>query len=257
MNRLFRLRKFVEYQVRAKTKYYLHSPFIYQFYLNVLEGEPDENILLVRKLRQELRASSASVKIIDYGTGTSCSRKISDLERNVAVREKYGTLLYRLVKNFAPRSILELGTSMGISSAYMALASPDSQIVSLEGSPYFVPVARQNHEFLGIKNVEFIIGDFSDALESSFQKVKNADLIFFDGNHRKDSTLKYFHSCLEHASENSIFVFDDIYHSREMSEGWEEIQLHPSVTLTVDIFQFGICFFRKEKLAKENFVLRY
>ena len=89
-------------------------------------------------------------------------------------------------------------------------------------------------------------------------KTQNAlGLVFFDGNHRKDATLRYFNQCLEKANEDSIFIFDDIHWSEEMQDAWKEIKAHPQITLALDVFQFGICFFRKEKLAKEEFLLRY
>ena len=75
--------------------------------------------------------------------------------------------------------------------------------------------------------------------------------------YRRGRVENYFHQCLEKASENSIFIFDDIYYSPEMNEAWQEIKANLQVRLTLDIFQFGICFFMKEKLAKEDFLLRY
>ena len=81
--------------------------------------------------------------------------------------------------------------------------------------------------------------------------------LFFDGNHKKEATLRYFQLCIEKANPETIFIFDDIYWSLEMIEAWMEIKNHPQITLALDVFQFGICFFRKEKLAKEEFVLRY
>lgn len=257
MNEIFRLRKYFEYQWKAKTKYYLHSPFVYQFYLNVLEGEDDENIRSIHSLREKLRSNNSLIKIEDYGIGESSSQTISYLEKNISVQKKYGELLYRLVKYFKSQNIIELGTSIGISSSYLALANPNAKVISLEGSSTPIELAKQHHALLGIGNIELISGNFNETLPALLKKITTPDLIFFDGNHRKDATLKYFQECLNHISENSVFVFDDIYWSKEMSEAWTEIVQHPQVTLTLNIFQFGICFFRKEKIAKENFVLRY
>jgi predicted O-methyltransferase YrrM len=81
------------------------------------------------------------------------------------------------------------------------------------------------------------------------------DLVFFDGNHQKVPTLDYFHHCLTKAHENSIFIFDDIHWSSEMDEAWQQIQGHEQVSLTIDLFQFGLVFFRKG-IAKQHFTLR-
>ncbi|MDB5282278.1 MAG: class SAM-dependent methyltransferase [Bacteroidota bacterium] len=257
MNEFFRLKKFLKYQWVSKTKYYLHSPFVYQFYLNVLEGEMDEQLKAIRSLRNELGKSNAAIKIEDFGTGNSRQATIAKLETKVAVTEKYGTMLYYLVKYFHPKNILELGTSIGISSAYLALANPSARIFTLEGSQALADIAKTNHLQLGIKNVEIVTGDFAQTLPSQIQLQGQFDLILFDGNHTKSTTLNYFNQCLITAGENSIFIFDDIYWSEEMQEAWLEIKKHPQITLTFDLYQMGICFFKKEKLSKEDFVLRY
>lgn len=257
MNFLFRFQQYIRYQWKSKTKYYLHSPFVYQFYLKVFEGNQDKQLQSIYAFRKGLRDNLSSIVVEDFGTGKSLSRTIAELECKVAVKEKYGELLYRLVKHFEPAIIVEIGTSIGISSAYMALANPSAKIISLEGSGNLIAKAKQNHVELGIKNIEIIQGNFDETLSSSLHKLSTADLILFDGNHTRAATLQYFHQCLTYVNEKSVFVFDDIYWSKEMNETWEEIKQHPQVTLTIDVYQFGICFFRKEKLAKENFVLRY
>ena len=142
MNEFFRFKYFIKYQWRAKTKYYLHSPFVYQFYLNVLEGANDANLEAIHTLRKKLASDSSVIEIKDSGTGQSATKTVSVIERNVAVRTKYGQLLYRLVTYFKPQTVIELGTSIGISSAYMALANERAKVTSLEGSAGLIEVAK-------------------------------------------------------------------------------------------------------------------
>ncbi len=257
MNILFRFKKYLRYLQKAKTKYYLHSPFVYQFYLNVLEGEKDSQLQSIVKLREKQRSNNALLKAEDFGTGNSLSKTVADIERKVTVRHKYGVLLYRLVNYFKPQNILEIGTSIGLSSSYMALANANASLISLEGSNEIAETAKQNYASLQIKNVEVVTGNFNETLSSALQQLSSVDLVFFDGNHTKAATLNYFYQCLSKSTENSIFVFDDIYWSKDMSEAWEDIKQDTRVRLTIDVYQFGICFFSKEKLAKENFVLLY
>ncbi len=235
----------------------MHSPFVYQFYLNVLEGEVEKKIAQINLLRTKLKNDVREIEVEDFGTAKSANRKITELEKNVAVKEKCGLLLFRVVKYFQPKNILELGTNIGISSSYMALANPSAKIISLEGSKNLIEEAIKNHASLNISNAEFIQGNFEDTLPPALQKFSSVDLVLFDGNHTKAATMKYFEKCLLYANENSVFIFDDIYYNNEMTEAWESIKQHPQITLTLDVYQLGICFFRKEKLAKENFVLRY
>lgn len=257
MSLFFRFKKYAEYQWKAKTKYYLHSPFVYQFYLNVLRNKRFETLSPLVSYRQQLRKDYRQVSITDFGTGTAQKRTLYSIEQNVAVNHKYGQLLFSIVQYYKPKHILEIGTSVGISSSYISLANKNYKTISLEGSPELIALAKQTHLMLGLKNIEVIEGEFSKIIPQALNKFDSLDMVYFDGNHTKEATLKYFELCLANAHEHSIFVFDDVYWNKEMSKAWEEIKQHHAVTLTIDVYQFGICFFRKEKLAKENFVLRY
>jgi predicted O-methyltransferase YrrM len=257
MNELFRLKKFVWYQWKARTKYYIHSPFVYQFFLNVLEGKDDSAIEELIGLRKGLRKNTDALQVTDFGTGKSAIRRISELERGVAVAPKYGKVLFSIVKYFKPVNMLELGTSIGISSAYMAIGNPDGNITTIDGSESLVVEARKHHHFLKLRNIKTEAGDFKDKLPQILATMDSVDMVLFDGNHTREATLGYFKQCIEKASDNSIFIFDDIYWSPEMTQAWEEIKSDKRVKLTIDIYQFGICFFMKENLAKENFILRY
>jgi predicted O-methyltransferase YrrM len=257
MHEFFRLKKWLIYQWRAKTKYYLHSPFVYSFYLNVLEGEPDENIRGIEQLRRQLKQDNTPVETGNFGTGRHTFKTIAELEGMVAIRPKYGWVLYRLVKKFNPQNMLELGGSIGLSSAYLAAANASSKAISVEGSAGLVELARSNYAKLAIDNIQTVTGNFDDCLPGVLAGMDSVDLVFFDGNHTQQATLKYFEQCLAKARPNSVFVFDDIYWSPDMYEAWKIIKSHPQIKLTIDIFQLGICFFITSKLAKEDFILRY
>jgi predicted O-methyltransferase YrrM len=257
MESVFRLKKFIGYQWKAKSKYYLHSPFVYQFYLNILEGKDNEDINVLAKLRRRLKDSGAKLAVTDLGTGQKKESKVRDLERVTAVPHKYGKILYRVSAHFNPQTVLEFGTSIGISTAYLARGNRNAKIISMEGSAALAEAARKNLESVQASNVEIRTGNFDSILPAIIDVLPSLDMVYFDGNHQKAATLKYFELCLAKANEHSIFIFDDIYWSREMTEAWEEIKKHSRVRLTLDIYRFGICFFMKEKLAKEDFVLRY
>lgn len=256
MRIIYRLISFVQYQWQSKTKYYLHSPFVYQFYLHVLEGEKDANINKINQLRTSLRSNNKKIKVTDYGTGQTRTVQVSNLESHVAVRSKYGELLYRLVNYLKPVAIIEIGTSIGLSTSYMAMGS-NVPVITLEGAPEIAEQAKQNFTALNINNVEMLVGEFATTLPLAINSSPAGSMVFFDGNHTKQATLHYFELCIAKADEESIFIFDDIYWSKEMTEAWQQIIQHPQITLSIDVYQFGICFFRKDKLAKEHFVLRY
>lgn len=257
MNIVFRIKKYLSYLVVAKTKYYLHSPFVYQFYLHVLEGPPPKEVEAVTALWKNLQADNTTVELTDYGTGSRATRTVADIAGKVAIKPKYGLLLYRLVAYLKPVHILELGTSIGLSSAYMAMAGNGVKVTTLEGAPAIAQTARNSHRQLGLNNIEIVTGRFEDTLPDVLKNLPTLDMVFFDGNHTEEATLAYYEQCMQYANEHTIFVLDDIYWSPGMYRAWQKIKSDPRVRLTLDVYQFGICFFNKEKLAKEDFVLLY
>ena len=117
-------------------------------------------------------------------------------------------------------------------------------------------ISLQNFEKLKRKNIQLLKGEFDHTIPQALDQLKQVDLVYFDGNHRKGPTLSYFEKCLARSNEQSIFIFDDIHWSREMNEAWKIIQAHPSVTSSIDLFQLGIVFFRP-RLNVEHFVIKY
>lgn len=182
---------------------------------------------------------------------------MSEIAERSSKDKKYCELLFRLAYHFKPTTILEFGTSLGISTAYLASASPNAKVITIEGCRNTASEAKNNFQTLGLQNIETIAGDFDTELSAvGSRQSAIIDFIFFDGNHKKEPTLKYFSQCLESIHNNSVFIFDDIHWSDEMEEAWEEIKSHPKVSVTIDLFFLGLVFFRKEQ-EKENFVLRF
>ena len=110
---------------------------------------------------------------------------------------------------------------------------------------------------MGRKNIELQQGNFNEILSPFIASTAPLDFVFVDGNHKYEPTIQYFNTLLPKLHEQSILVFDDIHWSKEMEQAWLEIQGHPSVTLTIDLFFIGLVFFRKENIAKQNMVIRF
>lgn len=165
--------------------------------------------------------------------------------------------MYRLVKHYEPRHIIELGTSLGITTAYLSKANPSANIITMEGSTSIVSVAAQNFKKLACSNIRLLNGNFDDLLPPVISELTTIDLAYIDGNHRLEPTLNYFAQFLDKKNNNSIFIFDDIHWSMAMEEAWEKIKAHPSVRCTIDIFFLGFVFFREEFKSKQDFVIRF
>jgi predicted O-methyltransferase YrrM len=286
MNNIRFALRFLNYKLFSGHKYGhgIHSPFVFDFITGVLNDkirykEYDE----VEKIRSRLRAEEQQILYIDYGAGSRKNRpgvmkegtgnneqgskaspckdkpvtvKIKDIAKYSAVNKKLGQLLFRMVKYFKPATVLELGTSLGISTMYMAKAYGDTSIISIEADTNLAEIARQNFYDAGLHNVEVINDGFENVLIPLIKKLNNKIFIFIDGNHEKKPTLQYFNQLLVKSGNNMIMVFDDIHWSEGMSEAWLEIKSNPSVKITLDLFFMGIVFFNRG-VQKQNFVIRY
>jgi predicted O-methyltransferase YrrM len=258
INTIHRLKEFLKYQQSAKTKYYLHSPFVYQFYLHVLEGSTNTEIQNINKLRKRLLQTYDKIVIEDMGAAPgSKEKRVSDICAKASMPDKYGKVLYRLVDYVKPDTILELGTCLGLGTAYLASADPTIPVTTIEGSKALSEYAKSNFKQLRINNIRQVQGSFEEQLPELLNGIPKVGMAFIDGNHRYEPTMKYFDLLMQKSHQGTILVFDDIYWSKEMTQAWNEIKLDPRITLTIDIYRFGIAFINREKLAKEDFILRY
>lgn len=249
------------YRIKSVNEHGVHSPFIFDLLLSTIYNRKEFYAYRkIENIRQEMLLSGQNVHCIELGAGSQVlnkpSKTVGQIARSAAKSPKFGQLLFRLVDHFQPENVLELGTSLGISTAYMAVASSKAEIHTIEGCPEVAAIARRNFKNASLKNIDLTVGSFDDVLPGILKQMQRVDLVFFDGNHRKEPTLNYFKQCLEKAVETSVFIFDDIHWSPDMKSAWEEIKENERVTVTLDLFYLGIVFFRKEQV-KEHFVIRY
>lgn len=256
--------KYLKYLITASNGrgHGIHSPFVYQFIEKVLNDRSTyADYKTIEKLRQELLRSHETVNVKDLGAGSTKNngsiRKVADIAKNAAKPAKYAQLLYRMVRHYQYAGIIELGTSLGLTSAYLASANKNGRLVTIEGSPEIASVAKTNFDQLGIKNIELLTGNFDDLMQPVLEKSMAPDFIFFDGNHRLEPTLRYFEQSIPFAKNDTVFVFDDIHWSAEMEDAWEKIKSHHAVTCTIDLFFIGLVFFNSSFKAKQDFVIRF
>ena len=256
--------KFTKYLITASNGkgHGIHSPFVFEFVTRVLNDRsvyPD--YAKVETLRDQLMTNRTVLTVEDFGAGSGFTktnqRTVSSIAQNAAKSGKLGQLLFRIVKFYKPSVVLELGTSLGITTSYLALAKPDARVISFEGSNEIASVAKNNFRDLEIRNIQLIEGNFDDTLATALTQIASVDLVFIDGNHRKEPTERYFQQLLNKVNNDSILIFDDIHWSSEMEAAWKTIKNGPSVTCTIDLFFVGMAFFRKEFKAKQHFTIRF
>jgi predicted O-methyltransferase YrrM len=210
----------------------------------------------IEALRSSLKKDTRVLNINDYGTGVDRNRTIADITNKSVTTQKYGQLLFRIAHYIKAKKVLELGTSLGVTTAYLASSSSQIECVSLEGCFEIAQVAQKNFEKLELKNIQIVVGDIDRTMTLVLNEFDQLDLIFIDANHRSEAVMRYFEQCLSKVHNETILVIDDIYWSADMEIAWQKLKKHPAVTSTIDLFQFGIVFFNAD-LHKKHYKMRY
>jgi predicted O-methyltransferase YrrM len=259
----FKATAYLKYLNKSGTRHSVHSPFVYLLVDEVIRDKTDfQEFNDIENLRQKLLHKSQLIEITDFGAGANLKsyehrfERVSELARKSSVDEKYGRLLFRLVRYFKSETILELGTSLGISTLYLALANREAQVYTLEGCTTKSEQASANFQALNALNIDLHIGRFDIVLPDLVKNMKKLDFAFIDGHHTFDATIDNFETLLKIAHNDTVFVFDDIHWSRGMEKAWQQITDHEHVTVSVDLFRFGIVFLKKE-LSRQKFVIRF
>lgn len=254
----YQIKQYIRFLKTSTNQHGVHSPFVYDlvtkcFYDKITHTD-------YRKIsahKKQLKHSKLKLQITDLGAGSqkfkSDIRSVSDIAKHVSISTKHAKLLYRLTTYLKPNTILELGTSLGVATQALSLGNPEAEITTIEGCPKISEFSKNQFNNKSLRNINLVTGDFSKVIPTLTPTT--FDLIFFDGNHTKEATLAYFEMLLPKATNNSVFIFDDIHWSKGMTEAWDTIKNHPAVTVSIDTFFWGIIFFRKEQ-TKEHFVIR-
>ncbi|MBG14778.1 MAG: SAM-dependent methyltransferase [Crocinitomicaceae bacterium] len=258
---LFIVRKYLGFYFTAKTKYGIHSPFVFDFFNQVYDSNTSYySFVAIEYVREKLKSNSNRINVEDFGAGSrrfgkGKKRKISKIAATSLQQPKMTALLFRLINYYNLKPVvLELGTSLGITTAYLSNANKNNTVYTIEGSKEIAKVANNVFKQLALKNVKLVIGNF-DMVLPRLEFPQPLGFVYIDGNHKKEATLSYFNWALEKANEQTIIVVDDIYWSNDMIQAWDEIKENERVSLTIDLFKLGIVFLHKVQV-KEHFKLK-
>jgi predicted O-methyltransferase YrrM len=240
----------------------IHSPFVFDLITKVFnDNAAYPAYSQIESVRSSLLNDNRVIEITDLGAGTRVKktgkRSIKEIARHDLKPKKFAALLFRLIKYFQAETILELGTSLGVTTSYLASANPNSSVYTMEGAENVAAVAAENFRKLGLSNIRIVTGNFDDRLKDTLQLSGKADFVFLDGNHRFHPTINYFEQLLDNTHNDSVIVLDDIHWSADMEKAWDHCRNHPTVTLSIDLFFIGIVFFRKEFKQKQEFTIRF
>jgi predicted O-methyltransferase YrrM len=196
-------------------------------------------------LREELLRNNSAIAVNDFEENTAniIKKGVRFICRNNSKSHKQGKLLHYLVHCSMPAVCAELGTSLGISTAYLAKGLYNfnsGKLYSIEGSKETSEYAKKNLERVGIKNAEIIQGKFENVLPGLLNNISPIDFVFIDGHHDGKATEAYFEMLLPHLSKKALIVFDDIRWSADMYVSWERIIKSPDVSEAVDLYRMGV-----------------
>ncbi len=239
----------------------IHSPFVFNLISEVFRNKTTSGIVLdLENVRKIMLSDSRVISVTDLGSGSKYKkgnlRQISEIAQHSAVPPKYGILLLNLAAEFGGTDIIELGTSLGISAMYLARGSSSATVHTVEGCPETADLAASYFRQAGFTNIVRYTTSFDNAICEFRERQINPGLVFIDGDHRRDSVLRYFRALADIRNYKTVIVIDDIHCSKEMGEAWDSIMNDPSVTLTIDIFRMGLVFFR-DGLTPLDYIIRY
>lgn len=252
--------RYIKFRISAGNAYSIHSPFVYELYSEVLQEKKipefthlEEKIsairrdLYKRKDKIYLKQKNGKVHKEKYPESGKYIRSIS-------LSSKEGRILTRLIAKFQPEHIVEMGTGAGIGTLYLASANSSVPVYTIEGNPDIANTASEVFEKHNYDNISLNKGTFDQKLPEILKKLNHASIIFIDGDHRSEALLRYFNIIKPFLNKHSVLILHDIYWSEDMQKAWKTILSFPEISLSVDVFYFGILFFNE--IPKQNFKLR-
>jgi len=256
---LFELRSYAKHLFAAVGPHGVHSPLVFDMLTKVLRPEKQFYCFeQIEKQRGILLNDHTCIDVNDPGAGSrklhNRQRVIRDIARHALQSEHCAQQLFRITHHFKPTRILELGTSLGITTSYLASVDKTASVVSIEGVAAVADVAKGVFSRLGLSNIDLITGKFDEVLNDAFSKLGQVDLALIDGDHRYEATVQYFKRIAEHCHDNSIIILDDIHWSKGMHDAWLDIIRDERVMVSIDFFHFGVLFFKRDR-ERENFRL--
>lgn len=260
-DRMYTHLAFLRHLLRARSWTALHSPTLFR-----LLGTCTDNRLSISRAvdieaeRRRLLQRRTRILRTDHGAGTAYANEkqeatIGRIARHALSRPQKCRFIARLAAQQGCRHILELGTSLGVSTAYLAAACPNARVITVEGDPAVADEAREVFRRLTLDNIDLRVDTFAEFL-ACLPASDNFDLVFLDGHHAAEPLMTYYLAIRPFLHDRSIIIVDDIYWSRDMTRGWNSLVARPEVTRSADCFRFGLLFFSASFKEKEHHRIR-
>lgn len=221
------LGSYLKYLVQRKSKYSIHSPFVYEFMTKVANDSGSNR---------------------DYDTLLRISRLLDGKNYPTRRRRKQARLLYRLVRYFEPETVLTFGQLSALNTSALALGDLQTKVY-LEQSPDFLETLNS----MGVLNVNLIRHDQNE--EEQLEHA-NTGFVYYSLDNFGDDTWNNLEEGFSKVDEDTVLVFEGIHHSRHTEAAWEAVKASEGVSVSMDLYRFGLLFFR-DGIEKQDFILKY
>ena len=251
------IKSYLLYWLKCKKIAKVKHPFIMQLNTLVFSKINTFNDSTIINYLNQLKSNNLVLDVTDLGAGSKKNkhnkRTVKSIAKTASVSPKFGKLLSLLITKFNCKNSLELGTSLGVGTSYMAIAK-QTHVYTIEGCPNCSQFTQS--KLKDFSNISYYIGDFSKQLPKIISESNTLEFIYIDGNHTYKATVDYFNYLKNKVSKNAIFIFDDIHWSKGMEKAWQEIIASNDVSISIDLFRMGIVFLNKD-LSKNHFICRF
>ncbi|MHA1944759.1 MAG: O-methyltransferase [Candidatus Hodarchaeales archaeon] len=147
--------------------------------------------------------------------------EILKTDRSLAIPREEGKFLYLLTKAMKAKRILEIGTSFGYSTIWLAMAAKEEKgkVITVDILPKKIGKAKENLKKTGLENcVEFILGDAKEVIRKLERPV---DIVFLDADKR--DYIEFIKLSLENMRVGGIILSDNVLDCPEIHKDDPEI----------------------------------
>ena len=240
-------------RARHRRGHGIHSPFLFRLITTVVENRqdlPEYKVLKNLKtkalnLLNDLSQQSLLTVYHQFDLPPSNPRR---LYRKVELPHRYGNVVFRLIRDFNPASIINYGPTFGANLALMAMANSDKVVYQEINNPVYELVSKKLLKDIAITNIQFFD-------PKSVPQI-NHEFIVLNYTDKPDLSRKQVQEKLRMSGDNDVLIIRGIHETKEMESIWQEMIASESVRVSLDLFEIGIALFRKGS-QKENFVFKY
>lgn len=259
VSRTFSIKAYIKYLLHARHRkgFGIHSPYVFALLNDVVfDTTPYYSYSDIERTRHLMLHDRTALRTYPIGTSSRTSTTVAREARLSTKPAKYAQLIHRLALHNHSRTIIELGSNLGITTLYLAATDSRATIHTIEEQETIARIAQDNYDRHHASNIHLIHGDIDSHLAPLIASLHTIDLAYIDANHRYTPTMQYYQTIRQKTTPESIIIIDDPHRSPEMEQAWQQITADPTVTLSIDLYHIGLLFLRPE-LPKQHYIVKY